>query len=83
MVAEKLDPTIGRICFCCIFQTVINLEKRTTEMSSEGPKMVEKSYEVAGNGLKWPKNQENTGDPRWPPPPLHRLDPGSSGRGWP
>ena len=29
--------------------------------------MVERSYGVARNGLKWPKNQENTGDPRWPP----------------
>ena len=64
MVAGKLDPTIGRICFCRVFQMVMNLEKRTTEMSSEGPKMVERSYGVAGNGLKWSKNQENIGDPR-------------------
>ena len=64
MVAEKLDPTIGRICFCRIFQTVMNMEKRTTEMSSEGPKMVERGYGVARNGLIWPKNQENTGDSR-------------------
>ena len=42
----------------------MNLEKKTTEMGSEGPKMVERSYGVDGNGLKWPKNQENTGDPR-------------------
>ena len=48
-------------------------------MSSKGPKMVERSYGVAGNGLKWPKNQEITGDPRWPPPPLRRPDPGGSG----
>ena len=44
MVAEKLNPTVGRICFCRIFETVMNLEKRTTEMSSEGPKMVERRY---------------------------------------
>ena len=83
MVAEKLDPTVGRICFCRIFQTVMNLEKSTTEMRSEGPKMVERSYGVAGNGLKWPKNEEITGDPRWPSPPLRWPDPGASGGGWP
>ena len=53
------------------------------EMSSEGPKMVERIYRVDGNGLKWPKNQESTSDPRWPPPPLRRPDPGASGDGWP
>ena len=83
MVAEKLDPTVSQNCFCRIFQTVMNLEKRTTKMSSEGPKMVERSYGVAENGLKWPKNQENTGDPRWPPSPLRRPDPSASGGGWP
>ena len=40
MVVEKLDPSVGQICFCCIFQTVMNMEKRTTEMSSKGPKMM-------------------------------------------
>ena len=45
--------------------------------------MVEISYGVAENGLKWPKNQEITGDPRWPPPPLRRPDPGASDDGWP
>ena len=50
-------------------------------MSSEGPKMVERGYGVAGNGVKWPKNQEITGDPRWPPPPFRRLDPGASSGG--
>ena len=49
MVAEKLDPTVSRICFCRIFQTVMNLEKRTTEMSSEGPKMVGERYGSAWN----------------------------------
>ena len=39
-------------------------------MSSGGPKMVERSYGVAGNGLKCPKNQEITGNPRWPPSSL-------------
>ena len=34
--------------------------------------MVEMSYGLAGNGLKWPENQEISGDPRWPPPPLRR-----------
>ena len=48
-------------------------------MSLGGQKMVEMSYGLAGNGLKWPKNQEISGDPRWPPPPLRQLDPGASG----
>ena len=52
-------------------------------MSSEGPKMVKMSYGVAGNGLKWPKNQEKPDDPRWPPPPLRQPDPGASGGGSP
>ena len=52
-------------------------------MSSEGPKIVERSYGVAGNFLKWPENQENTGDPWWPPPSLRWPDPGASGGGWP
>ena len=51
-------------------------------MSSEGPKMVERSYGLAKNGLKWPENQGRSGDPRWPPP-LRRPDPGTSGGGWP
>ena len=64
MVAEKLDPTVGQLCFCCIFQTVRNLQKGTTEMSSEGPKMVEKRYGYARNGRKTQKSD----DPSWPPP---------------
>ena len=83
MVAEKLDPIVSRICFCRIFQTVMNLDKRTTEMSSEGPKIVKRSYGVAGNGLKWPENQEITDDPWWLPPPLRQPVPGASGGGWP
>ena len=32
--------------------------------------MVGGSYGLAGNGLKWPKNQEKPDVPRWPPPSL-------------
>ena len=60
---------------------VRNLQKGTTEMSSEGPKMVERSYGVAVSGRKWPKNHEFSGSSRWPLPPLHLLDPGASGGG--
>ena len=65
VVAEKLDPTVGRICFRRIFQTVMNLEKRTTEMSSDGPKMAGERYGSAWNGRKMTKS----GDPRWRLPP--------------
>ena len=83
VVAEKLDPTVGQLCFRRNFQTVRNLQKGATEMSSEGPKMVGGRYGLAGNGLKWPKNQEKSGDPRWPPPsPLRWPDPGASGGSW-
>ena len=73
--------------FCHIFQTVKNLQIGTTEMSSGGPKMVERSYGGGGgggggNGLKWPEKQEITGDPRWWPPPLRRPDSGASGGGF-
>ena len=51
-------------------------------MSSEGPKMVGGRYGLAGNGLKRSKNHKMSGDPRWPPPPLRRLDPSASGCGW-
>ena len=70
MVAEKLDPTVDRICFCRIFQMVMNLEKRTTEMSSEGPKMVGERYGSVWNGRKMTKS----GNPRL------RLPPCSSAR---
>ena len=73
VVAEKLYPTVGQICFRCIFQMVMNLEKRTTEMSSEGPKMVEERYGSAWNGQKMTKS----GDPRWRLPP---CSPARSGR---
>ena len=72
MVAGKIDPTFGQLCFRRNFQTVRNLQKGTTEMSSKGPKMVERSYGLVENGLKWPENQEISGDPRWPLPPLRQ-----------
>ena len=53
------------------------------ENEFRGSKMVEMSYGVAGTGQKFPENQEITGDPWWPPPPLRRPDPGASGGGWP
>ena len=56
MVAGKLDPTIGQLCFRRNFQTVGNLQKGTTGMNSEGPKMVEMSYGLAGNGRKIKRN---------------------------
>ena len=83
MVAEKLDPIVDQLCFPRNFQTVRNLQKGTTEMSSEGQKLVGGRYGMAGNGLKWPENQEKPAVPRWRPPPLHRPDPGASGGGWP
>ena len=61
VVVEKLDPTVDQICFCRIFQTMINLGKRTTEMSSEGLKMVRERYGSAWNGQKMTKSC----DPRW------------------
>ena len=65
VVAEKLDPKVGQLCFCHIFQTVRNLQKGITGMSSEGPKMVGGRYGSAWSGWKMQKN----GDPRWRPPP--------------
>ena len=52
-------------------------------MSSEDPKMVEKRYRPARNDMKWPEKWEIFDDPRWPPPPLCRPDPGASGGGSP
>ena len=65
VVAGKLDPTVGQLCFRRIFQTVRNLQKETTKMSSEGPKMAGGRYGSAWNGRKTPKS----GNPKWPPPP--------------
>ena len=59
------------------------MQKGTTEMSSGGPKMVERSYGVAGSGRKWLKNHEFSGGSRWPPSPLRWPDPGASGGGSP
>ena len=66
VVAGKLDPTVGQICFHRIFQTVRNLLKGTTGMSSEGPKMGGGRYGSAWNGRKTSKS----GDPPWRSPPL-------------
>ena len=65
VATRKLDPTVGQICFRRIFQTVMNLRKGTTGMSSEGPKMVGWGYGSAWNGRKIGKS----GDPPWRPPP--------------
>ena len=73
VVAKKLDPTIGQICFRRIFQKVRNLQKRTTRMSSEGPKMGGGRYGLTWNGRKIAKS----GDPSWWPPP---RSPAQSGR---
>ena len=59
------DPTVGQTSFRCIFQTVRNLEKMTTGISSEGPKMGGGRHRSAWNGRKTAKS----GDPRWRPPP--------------
>ena len=64
VVAGKLDPIVGQICFRRIFQTVRNLPKGTTGMSSEGPKMVGRRYGSVWNGRKTLKS----GDPPWRPP---------------
>ena len=61
VVAGKLDPIVGQLCFRRIFQTVRNLRKGTTEMSSDGQKMVGGRYGSAWNGRKTLKS----GDPRW------------------
>ena len=65
VVAEKLDPTVDQICFLRIFQTKLNLKKKTTGMSSEGPKMRGGRYGSAWNGRKTTKSD----DPRLRPPP--------------
>ena len=52
VVAGKLDPTVGQICFRRIFQTVRNMQKGTTGMSSKGPKIGGGRYGSAWNGRK-------------------------------
>ena len=75
VVAAKLDPIVGQICFCRIIQTVRNLRKGTTGMSSKGPKMVGWRYGSAWNGQKTSKS----GDPPWRPSPRSSA---RSGRVW-
>ena len=65
VVAEKLDPTVDQTYFRRNFQTVRNLKKKITGMSSEGPKMGGGRYGLAWNGQKIAKS----GDPPWRSPP--------------
>ena len=69
VVAGKLDSIVGQICFHHIFQTVRNLLKGTTGMSSEGPKMGGGRYGSAMNGRKTSKS----GDPARPPAQSGRV----------
>ena len=73
---RKLDPTVGQTCFRHIFQTVRNLRKRTTGMSSKGLKMGGGMHGSAWNGRKIGKSD----DPPWRPPP--RLHARSGMVGW-
>ena len=77
MVAEKLDPTVGQICFRHIFQTVRNLRKMITGMSSEGPKMRGGGMGRPGMAEKWriPATHRGGGGR------VHRHDMGASGGG--
>ena len=65
VVAGKLDPTVGQICFRRIFQTMRNMRKGTKGMSSKGPKMGGGRYGSAWNGRKIEKSD----DPPWQPTP--------------
>ena len=80
VVAEKLDPTIGQLCFRHNFQMVRNLQKKGHGNEFRGSKNGGREVWV---DRKWPESQEKSGDPRWPPPQLRRPDPGESGGGWP
>ena len=77
VVAGNIDPTVGRICFCRIFQTVMDLEHGNEFIGSKnGGKEV-------WVGLKWTKDTKI-----WRPKlatavALGRPDPGGSGGGWP
>ena len=67
-MAGKLDPTFSQFCFRCNFQSVRNLQKGTTEMSSGGSK--NGGNELWG-GLKWPENgwkSQKSGDKTVQPP---------------
>ena len=65
VVARKRDPIVDQTSFRRIFQTVRNLRKKTTGMSSEGPKIWGGRYGSAWNDRKTKK----IGDPLWRPPP--------------
>ena len=78
MVTGKLDPTVDRTCFCCIFQTVRNSRKRNTGMNSEGPKMEGWGGGGGGYGSAWNGRKiAKFDDPRWRLPP---HSPAQSGR---
>ena len=79
MVAEKRNPKVDQLCFCRIFQTVRNLQKGTTGMSSEGQKMMEGGMGHPGVGGKCRKTVTHGGGRSR----LRRPDPGASGCGWP
>ena len=75
VVAEKRDPTVGQTSIRRIFQTVRNLRKRTTEISSEGPQMGGGRHGSTWNGRKTAKS----GNPRWRSQP---RSPARSGCVW-
>ena len=54
MVAGKLDPTVGQICFRRIFQTVRNLGKGTTGMGSLNT-IVQRVQKWREGGMGWPR----------------------------
>ena len=79
VVAGKLDPTVDQTCFRRIFQTVRNLQKRTTGMSLEGPKMGEGGMGRSGMAEKRRKPATQGGGHCR----IRRPDAGASGGGWP
>ena len=79
VVAEKLDPTVGQLCFHRIFQTVWNLRKGTTEMSSESPKWWVGGMGRPGISGKHQNPATQGGGGRR----LRRPDPGAFSYSWP
>ena len=79
VVSGKLDPIVVQLCFRRIFQTVKNLPKGTTKMSSEGPKMVGGRYGRPGMAKKHQNPTTQSGRRCR----FRRLDPSASGCGWP
>ena len=79
-MAEKLDPIVGQLCFRRIFQTVRNLKKRTTGMSSEGLKMGGREVWVC---LKWPEKCRKPVTHHGGGRRVRRPDLGAFGGGWP